>query len=390
MDANPACAATVPAQPEAPSPNRYRWGAGEVSGALGDLGTFLPHIIGAITVVGMAPAGILSTFGLFYLASGAFYRIPMAVQPMKAASASVLVEPMSAGAIAGAGIVVGVFFLVLGATGLITRIARAMPPAIASGLQLGLGLSLAGLGIELFGGGMWLGVGISLFMLILMKFRRLPGSLIALGIGVAIGQVAGLAPPLPELSLGLHLPSIVVPSWQEIVQGTEAAVLPQIPLTLTNAIIVTAAVSRQLYGAQAARVTERNLAISQGLGNLILAPLGGYPMCHGAGGVTAHHRFGGRTATTTLIIGLAFLLLGLSLGDGAYALLRTIPDPVLGALLLISGIELAMSSKPQQYKDTDLFLVLVIAAFSVGVNPAVGFAAGVVLAGLIRFKCIEA
>lgn len=389
MSANPACAAAVPAQAEGRSTGRYRWGAGEVSGALGDLGTFLPHIIGAITVVGMGPAGILSTFGLFYLFSSAFYRIPMAVQPMKAASAAVLVEPMSAGAIAGAGLVIGVILLVLGWTGLITRIARSIPPAIASGLQLGLGLSLAGLGIELFSGGIWLGVGIALFMLMLMRFR-LPGALIALGVGVAIGQMAGLAPPVPELSLGLHLPAIVVPSWQEIVQGTQAAVLPQIPLTLTNAIIVTAIVSRQLYGAQAARVTERNLALSQGLGNLILAPLGGYPMCHGAGGVTAHHRFGGRTATTTLIIGLVFLLLGLSLGDGAYALLRAIPDPVLGALLLISGLELAMSSKPQQYKETDLLLVLVIAVFSVAINPAVGFAAGIVLAMLVRRKWIAA
>ncbi|GEP03406.1 hypothetical protein [Methylobacterium oxalidis] len=37
---------------EAPEPGavrrrRFRWGLKEVSGALGDLGTFLPHIIGA-------------------------------------------------------------------------------------------------------------------------------------------------------------------------------------------------------------------------------------------------------------------------------------------------------------------------------------------------------
>lgn len=71
-------------------------------------------------------------------------------------------------------------------------------------------------------------------MLVLMRFRCLPGSLIGLAVGVAIGQAAGLAPPLPELSLGLHLPSLVLPSWQEIVQGTESAVLPQIPLTLPS------------------------------------------------------------------------------------------------------------------------------------------------------------
>jgi hypothetical protein len=39
---------------------RFAWNMGEVSGSLGDLGTFLPHIIGAITVVKMDPTGILT------------------------------------------------------------------------------------------------------------------------------------------------------------------------------------------------------------------------------------------------------------------------------------------------------------------------------------------
>ena len=68
---------------------------GEVSGSIGDLGTFLPHIVAAITVVKMDPTGILTTFGLFYAVTGAFYGVPMAVQPMKAASAAVLIEPMT-------------------------------------------------------------------------------------------------------------------------------------------------------------------------------------------------------------------------------------------------------------------------------------------------------
>src|ERR1700712_4682475 len=92
------------APPEAAKrPRRFRWGLQEISGALGDLGTFLPHIIGAITVVGMAPAGIFVTFGLFYALGGAFYALPTPAQPMKAASAVVLIEPMEPGAIAAAG-----------------------------------------------------------------------------------------------------------------------------------------------------------------------------------------------------------------------------------------------------------------------------------------------
>jgi hypothetical protein len=119
---------------------RFGWSMGEVSGSLGDLGTFLPHIVGAITVVRMGPTGILTTtLGLFYALSGAFYGVPMAVQPMKAASAAVLIEPMNLGAIAGAGLAMGAFFLLIGMTGIVSWVARALLPTIAAGLQLGLG-----------------------------------------------------------------------------------------------------------------------------------------------------------------------------------------------------------------------------------------------------------
>ena len=79
---------------------RFALNPEELSGALGDLGTFLPHIIGAITVVGMSPTGIFVCFGLFYALAGGFYGIPIAVQPMKAASAAVLIQPMTPGAVA--------------------------------------------------------------------------------------------------------------------------------------------------------------------------------------------------------------------------------------------------------------------------------------------------
>jgi predicted benzoate:H+ symporter BenE len=304
----------------------------------------------------------------------------MAVQPMTAASAAALIEPMEPGAIAGAGIVIGAFFLLIGATGLVSRIARILPVTVAAGLQLGLGLSLAGLGVRLMEKQLWLGVIISAFMLLLMRYKPAPVALVAVIVGVIAGQVLDIAPPFPHLDFGLHLPQLVVPSWTQIVHGTQNAVLPQIPLTLTNAIIVTAAVSRQFFPKELHPVTERNLAITTGLGNLLAAPFGGYLMCHGAGGIAGHVRFGARTATAPVLIGLVFVVLGLGFGDSGYALLKTIPDAVLGGLLLFSGIELALSSKPQEYRDTDLFVVLLMAAIGVAFNPAAAFIVGVPLA----------
>ena len=367
----------------------FAWNLDEVSGALGDLGTFLPHIIGAITVVGMSPAGIFVTFGLFYSVAGGFYGIPIAVQPMKAASAAILIKPMTPGAVAGAGLVIGAFFLIAGATGLVGRIARALPPTVAAGLQLGLGLSLAGLGIRFIEHEPWLGLGMCLLMLVLMRIPRMPVALIAVIVGAVVGVLTGASPAPPPLQFGLHLPHLIWPTLDQVEDGLIHAVLPKIPLTLTNAIIVTAAVSRQLFPDESPRVSERNLAITTGLGNLLAAPFGGYLMCHGAGGMTGHYRFGARTATAPVLLGLALVALGLFLGSSGYQLLRSIPDAVLGGLLLFSGIDLALSSRPGDYRDADLFLVLLMAAIGVAVNPAAAFVVGVPLAYAVKHRWLK-
>src|SRR6266478_5772556 len=76
----------------------------ECSGACGDLGTFIPHVIGAITVAGLGAAGVLFGFGVFLVGSGLFYGLPLPVQPMKAVSAVILTNGLRPGEIAAAGI----------------------------------------------------------------------------------------------------------------------------------------------------------------------------------------------------------------------------------------------------------------------------------------------
>jgi hypothetical protein len=42
----------------------------EFGGACGDFGTFIPHVIGAMTVAGLAPVGVLFGFGAFLISTG--------------------------------------------------------------------------------------------------------------------------------------------------------------------------------------------------------------------------------------------------------------------------------------------------------------------------------
>src|SRR5690606_33850395 len=119
--------------------------------------------------------------------------------------------------------------------------------------------------------------------------------------------IAGTETAPATLQAGFSLPAFVLPGWQEASRALVDGVLPQLPLTLTNAVVVTAGLCAGLYSDRSLRASPRNLALTTGIGNLLLAPLGAFPMCHGAGGVQAQRRFGARTGWAPVGLGLLLL-----------------------------------------------------------------------------------
>jgi len=352
---------------------------GELSGSIGDLGTFLPYVLGAVTVAGLNPASIFAGFGLFYIFCGWFYRIPMAVQPMKAASAAVLTYKLTPGEVAAGGLVIGLLLLLLGLTGVVDLISRITPQGVISGIQVGLGLSLAILGLEMVGKQPVLGWSMLVLMLLLLQSRRLPAALLVVLVGTVAHILLNPGLSLPKITLGIHLPGLVIPAAEDFNRAFFMLVLPQLPMTLTNAVLVTTVLSRELFGDRAARVSDRNLCLTMGAANLLAAPFGGYMMCHGSGGVAAHYRFGGRSKYTVYIIGFLLLAVGLFLGTDGASIFALIPDAVLGCLLFYSGVDLAMAARKASERN-DFFVVLAVAALSLAINPAVAFIAGFILA----------
>jgi MFS superfamily sulfate permease-like transporter len=353
----------------------------EVSGAFGDLGTFLPHVVAALSVVGMAPFGVLAGFGLFYLATGLVYAVPVAVQPMKAASAAILVSDMSPGSIVACGLIVGVVFLVLGLTGAIGRLARLVPDAVVSGLQLGLGLTLALLGLEMMLADWAIALVAGGLLLAFLWVPRCPAALPALAGATALVLLRDGAPSV-TFDPGLPELVVVLPSASDLWHGFELAALPQIPLTLTNAIIVTATLGGTLFGARAERVTPRNLALTTGGANLLLAPFGAYPMCHGAGGMAAHHRFGARGRGAPIVMGLCCLGLAFAVGSDAAALLALVPEAAVGCLLVATGWELASALRARPAPFADWPALLATAVATLAFNAFVGFVLGCLIAWL--------
>jgi len=350
----------------------------EAGGAFGDLGTFVPLVVGAVTVAGLAPAGVLVGFGVSMIAAGLAFGIPLAVQPMKAVAAVLLTGELTPGAMAATGLVTGVVLVALGLSGAIGRIARVVPQSVAAGLQLGLGGAMA-----------WLGLGLvmetplpgTLTLAVLLALARLrptwPAAPLALLVGVAAGALTGHAAWPGWPSFAPALPALALPSsWQEVWSGILVGFVPQLPLTVTNALILTALLARQLYPSGAERVTERRLALGTGAVNLALAPFGAMPMCLGAGGLQAQHRFGARTGAAPVMLGAVLLALGVFFAEGAFALLKALPPGVVGALLLVAGCDLATSRRLFDARMDCWPAIGLTAGLTVLVNPAVGLAAG--------------
>jgi hypothetical protein len=138
-----------------------------------------------------------------------------------------------------------------------------------------------------------------------------------------------------------------------------ALVLPQAPMTVGNAVLANADLANTYFGPDAKRVTAKALCISMALANVLAFLFGGIPMCHGAGGLAAHYRFGARTAGSNLMIGGLMLLATLLFSNHLMALFHLIPFAVLGVLLLFAGGQLALTIIDLETRG-ELFVSVVI------------------------------
>lgn len=349
---------------------------GDVSGAFADLGTFLPLVIGVLAVKHFSPTSVLIGFGCFALATAMIYRRPVPVQPMKAIAAVVIATGLSAETVAAAGIMLGVVLLVLALTGAIERLSRAIPQSVLAGVSLGIGIHLALVGLGLMSHEWIVGLAVLVLVLVLSKTRLSPFACLA-GLVAALAwglSVDGL-PAGP--TLGLNLPVPVLPSTAAFREAAETVLIPQFMLTVANAVLATAALAATYFSNDAkSNITPRRLALSTGGLNLVLAPFGALPMCHGAGGLVAQYKFGARTGLAPTIFGASCLTLGLLWGDGALAILTLLPLAGVGALLAVAGGEMAANKRLFDARPHCLAIILLTAAVCVFVNVAVGVLIG--------------
>ena len=221
----------------------------------------------------------------------------------------------------------------------------------------------------------WIGFPLASLVL-LTRMPRCPAAPIVLMAAALVGWVTADAATPAEVAIAPSGVRLVVPSWAEVWRSLEIAVVPQLSLTLANAVIVTASLARELFPATGAIASERNLAISSGLANILLCPFGAMPMCHGAGGLQAQYRFGARAGLAPMILGAAILPLAIGFADHAAALFAIIPIGAVGALLILAGADLAISRRLFDGRSSCWWVIGVTAPATVTANPALGLIVG--------------
>ncbi len=353
----------------------FRFTLEEFSGALGDSLTVVPLIIGIALTAGFSLSHMLLFFGIFQIASGLYYKLPMPVEPMKGLAAVAIAGSLSHSGLVLSGILLGVLLLISGITGLMKKIDKFVPKSVVRGIQLGLALILLQTSIGYIGNHIWLallGIIVVVLFLILKSKRDFPNiaAFVVILIGIIYGIYSNGFPPIVLMTT----PSIQIPAISSLPDALIHGVLPQFFLTAGNAVLATSLLFKDLLNQ---KVDPDKISGSMGIMCITSSVFGGFPMCHGSGGLAGQYRFGARTGGSNIILGSIYL--GIAFLAGSAEFLGFFPFSILGALLIFVALELGLAGK-----ETESWTVtLITAILSLLTNIGVGFLMGLTAAKIL-------
>lgn len=376
----------------------------ELAGSFGDLGTLLPIVVGMILINKLSPTTVFLSFGILYLITGFYYRLPIPVQPLKAVGAIAIAYPamITESVIGASGIIFGAILILLSVTRMVDTLAKLFTQPVVRGIQLALGLVFLKKGIELivdqrlFLSGvsarfadypinLILGLVVFIMVLALLDNKKVPAALAALAVGIGAGLFLGGHNGL-RFSLGPTEVRSIIPSGHDFWIAFIMLILPQIPLTIGNACVGTADTCSTLFPNDPllSKASAGKFALSMGIANFPAGFFGAVPMCHGTGGLAAHYRFGARTGGAPVMIGAVFVIMALAFGELGFSVLALIPNSVLGVLLIFAGLELCPLIRSLKTNE-EFFVALLISGISIAVpNMAWAFGIGIVIDLFIR------
>ena len=348
----------------------------EFGGSFGDWGTLIPFIIGYISIVGLSPAGIFLTLGITNIILGLKFNLPLPVQPQKTIGTVAISEGWTPDIVISTGFGTGVIWLVLGFSKKLNHIVSKVPIIAVRGIQLGLAFILGWTGILLFTENIFLGLISISIILLLIKNKPIPSAIVLTLGGVLLMFITGVI-NITELEFGIPILSFRIPTWNNFIYGMLYAGIAQLFLTLTNVMIATVVLIKELFPEKEG-IDANTLAFNMGAMNLINPFFMGMPLCHGSGGLMAQYAFGARTGGSMILEGIMELFLGLFFSETLFILFTEFPMAILGAMLIYTAFLLGKIAF-RDFNIKSFLIILTSAVISYLFNIAIGFLVGLIL-----------
>ncbi|MFX1357189.1 MAG: putative sulfate/molybdate transporter [Promethearchaeota archaeon] len=315
----------------------------ELGGALGDWGTLIPFIIGYVSIVGINPAGIFFCLGITNIVLGIRFNLPLPVQPQKTIGTVAISQKWNPSLVVSTGFGTGIIWTMLGFTKLLEKIVKKVPTVTVRGIQLGLGLILGWTAILLLSSNMLLGIISIAVIIILMNNKRIPSAVILVLFGVILLFITNRI-NFSDIRFSLPSFNFMLINWGDLLFGMLIAGVAQLFLTLTNVMIATISLVKDLFPNKKDDISSSSLAVNMGIMNLFSPFLGGIPLCHGSGGLAAQYAFGARTGGSMILEGIIEISLGLFFSETLFSFFNSFPQAILGAMLLYTAFLLARIS----------------------------------------------
>jgi hypothetical protein len=345
----------------------------EFAGSLGDFGPLNPFILGYIVILGLNPAGIFFAMGLANITLGFAYRLPLPVEAKKVIGVVALEDKWNSSQIYLSGILTGIVWLLLTFSKAVRKFAKMVPLVVIRGIQLGLMLILLKESIKFMQTNILLAIISIALIILLINNRFLPSAIAIFCVGLA---VIFLSNQEISLKFGLYLPELFIPNYSTITLGLLIAIVAQIILTFSNAILATQLAVKERFPKRG--ISEENLAKNMGFMNTFFPFIGGIPMCHGAGGFASQYFFGARTGGSMIMEGTVEIILALFLAESITSVFGSFPLSIIGAMLLFASMELG-KFVIKVTKKIELIQEVIIGIVSLLTNLALGFLVGLLM-----------
>jgi len=323
----------------------------ELNGSLGDIGVLIPIVI-SLAKLGVDIRISLFLIGLAYIFNGIIYRLPVSVQPMKGISSVVIVSKLNPIVVPISAFIISIILGILNYFKLFNKLK--IDISLIRGIQVGVGILLIiaaykiitySLNHNLFNLVYELIVFSLILIIGLLTNWLIPSILILIIIALFISSnsinnfyfnlsFANFATFLNLFNENILIKNILSRDLSNILFVSFVLVIVQLPITVGNAIIASSKTIEDLY---LNKVSESKIALTCSSYNFFIGLLGGIPVCHGSGGITAHYSAGARSSLAPILIG--FILIFISFINNISLVFLNFPNTILSILLVFVGLK---------------------------------------------------